>query len=250
MNAFGIYMIVLSVAYFLYYVANITIDWNKKDPATQMMESVDVEGVVGQDEPIEEEVVEEEVEEQIQVGDGLVTGESMDENQDHTKYMPSSEPESKETDENTVEHEEAIENETPIESGDPIEKKDEDVDVEEPEKVEESAHPEEQVEEVPTVEPVSSAMESISEGDSSDDDDYDPFAYTPSVSPYNVVSVVSQPKHRTEADDMADAVNDSMEEASIRSYDDIEGRGLDKLLSDEKALNDKKIVYRHDLESL
>ena len=250
MNAFGIYMIVLSVAYFLYYVANITIDWNKKDPATQMMESVDVEGVVGQDEPIEEEVVEEEVEEPLQVGDGLVTGESMDENQDHTKYMPSSEPESKETDENTVEHEEAIENETPIESGDPIEKKDEDVDVEEPEKVEESAHPEEQVEEVPTVEPVSSAMESISEGDSSDDDDYDPFAYTPSVSPYNVVSVVSQPKHRTEADDMADAVNDSMEEASIRSYDDIEGRGLDKLLSDEKALNDKKIVYRHDLESL
>ena len=250
MNAFGIYMIVLSVAYFLYYVANITIDWNKKDPATQMMESVDVEGVVGQDDPIEEEVVEEEVEEPLQVGDGLVTGESMDENQDHTKYMPSSEPESKETDENTVEHEEAIENETPIESGDPIEKKDEDVDVEEPEKVEESAHPEEQVEEDTTVEPVSSAMDSISDGDSSDDDDYDPFAYTPSVSPYNVVSVVSQPKHRTEADDMADAVNDSMEEASIRSYDDIEGRGLDKLLSDEKALNDKKIVYRHDLESL
>ena len=182
MNAFGIYMIVLSVAYFLYYVANITIDWNKKDPATQVMESVDVEGVVGQDEPIEEEVVEE-VEEQIQVGDGLVTGGSMDKNQDHTKYMPSSEPESKETDENTVEQEEAIKNETPIESGDPIEKKDEDVDVEEPEKVEESAHQEEQVEEVPTVEPVSSAMEAISEGDSSDDDDYDPFAYTPSVSP-------------------------------------------------------------------
>ena len=242
-------MIVLSVAYFLYYVANITIDWNKKDPATQMMESVDVEGVVGQDEPIEEEEVVEEVEEPLQDGDGLVTGGSMDENQDHTKYMPASEPESKETDENTVEHEEAIENETPIESGDPIEKKDEDGDVEEPEKVEESAHQEEQVEEVPTVEPVSSAMEAISEGDSSDDD-YDPFSYTPSVSPYNVVSVVSQPKQRTEADDKADVVNDSMEEASIRSYDDIEGRGLDKLLSDEKALNEKKIVYRHDLESL
>ena len=242
-------MIVLSVAYFLYYVANITIDWNKKDPTTQVMESVDVEGVVGQDEPIEEEVVEEEVEEPLQDGDGLVTGESMDENQDHTKYMPSSEHESKETDKNTVEHEEAIENETPIENGDPIEKKDEDGDVEEQERVEASAHPEEQ-EEVPTVEPVSSAMEAISEGDSSDDDDYDPFAYTPSVSPYNVVSVVSQPKQRTEADDKADAVNDSMEEASIRSYDDIEGRGLDKLLSDEKALNDKKIVYRHDLESL
>ena len=249
MNAFGIYMIVLSVAYFLYYVANITIDWNKKDPATQVMESVDVEGVVGQDEPIEEEVVEEEVEEQLQDGDGLVTGGSMDENQDHTKYMPSSEPESTETDEITVEHEEAIENETPIENGDPIEKKDEDGDVEEPKRVEVSAHPEEQ-EEVPTVEPVSSAMEANSEGGSSDEDDFDPFCYTPSVSPYNVVSVVSQPKQRTEADDKADAVNDSMEEASIRSYDDIEGRGLDKLLSDEKALNDKKIVYRHDLESL
>lgn len=248
MNAFGIYMIVLSVAYFLYYVANITIDWNKKEPTTQVMESVDVEGVVGQDEPIEEEVVEEE-EEPLQDGDGLVTGGSSDEHQDHTKYMPSSEPASKETDENSGEQEKVIEEETPIENGDPIEKKDEDGDVEEPKRVEVSAHPEEQ-EEVPTVEPVSSAMEANSEGGSSDEDDFDPFCYTPSVSPYNVVSVVSQPKQRTEADDKADAVNDSMEEASIRSYDDIEGRGLDKLLSDEKALNDKKIVYRHDLESL
>lgn len=250
MNAFGIYMIVLSVAYFLYYVANITIDWNKKDPTTQVMESVDVEGVVGQDEPIEEEVVEEE-EEQLQDGGGLVTGGSSDEHQDHTKYMPSSEPESKETDENSGEQEEAIEEETSIENNDPIKENNEgDSKVEVPEKAEESAYSEEQIEEeVTSVVPVSS-MEATTDGDSSGDDDYDPFSYTPSVSPYNVVSVVSQPKHRTEADDMADAVNDSMEEASIRSYDDIDGSELDKLLSDEKMLDDKKIVYRHDLESL
>ena len=63
MNAFGIFMIILTVAYVLYYATLITIDWNKKEPATQTVESVDVEGVIDQDGPIEEEEDVEEEEE-------------------------------------------------------------------------------------------------------------------------------------------------------------------------------------------
>lgn len=244
MNAFGIYMIILSVAYVLYYVTIITIDWNKKEPTTQSMEIVDVDGVVDSLEEEEQETVDEEgdlqneedVEELSPLQDGQV---QIVEEGTNSRGAYSSE------------QEESNEEETPIENDDPIEKNGEvDSDVEEPERVEESAHPEGQIEEVPTVVPVSSAMEVISEGGSSDEDDFDPFGYEPEETPYSVVSVIGKPKERTEADDKADSVNDGLEETTVKSFDDLEGSELDKLLSDEMDLNEKKIMYRHEFESL
>ena len=250
MSAFGNFMIVLTVAYILYYATLITKDLAKKE-VTHTMESMDVEGVVSQDKPVKEEV---EIEEEVPCQDGgvLTTGGSLDENPDLTRFMPSSEPLSPEADENAERHEEMGRDETPIEKDEPIEMKDEvESEAEEAERVEDSALQEEHIDdEVPAVVPVSSDIDNSSDEDSLEEDDYDPFGYTPSVSPYNVVSVISQPKQRTEADDMADAVNDSLEEASHNSFDDIRDSEVHQLLSDEIVLNDKKITYHHVFESL
>ena len=103
---------------------------------------------------------------------------------------------------------------------------------------------------VPSVLPISPDGEKPTNEEPLGDEDFDPFSYTPKVSPYNVVSLVSQQKQRTEADDRADAVNCELEEPLINSYDDVKDGEMEQLMHDEEALNEKKIVYSHELQSL
>ena len=250
MNAFGIFMIILTVAYVLYYATLITIDWNKKEPATQTVESVDVEGVIDQDGPIEEEEDVEEEEELLPDSGVVIPGSDTEENQDHTRFMPSSESASNVPDENPDEQEVTAVDETPIDNALAVERQAEGASHSASTSIHESANSTENNQQVPSVLPISPDGEKPTNEEPIGDEDFDPFSYTPKVSPYNVVSLVSQPKQRTEADDRADAVNCELEEPLINSYDDVGDGEMEQLMHDEEALNEKKIVYSHELQSL
>ena len=278
MSPFVIFLIVLIVAYILYYAAMITIDLNKK-PKENMrsMESVDINGFVdgGQD---EEQEVEEDGDsdsqgslpvDDVKVSDynsfednkRFMPEESVTENSPGLDVTQDSDVSEKESDvkQDSVGAEYKHDSDQVHSDGETsgnedsadvsVDGSDVDVPADDTDSDSEKDNGEDKESGIPGI-PDDAIIHEGDEVHKEDDDANDPFDSSLGVEKYSVTHLVSGPKKRTEGDEMADAANDTLEEVKSFSPDAIIGEISDDLLRNEDSLKDNKIVHKNEYTQL